>query len=97
MKPAHRRNWSTGVLKVSDGALQFAAFPDYTSATDTPEDAGMYELPLQPGDVIVAATDGLWDNVHQQEIVDLLPSHADRMPEVRPFTRCGLETTFSSR
>lgn len=62
--------------------MQFAAFPDYTSATDTAEDAGLYELPLLPGDIIVAGTDGLWDNVQQDEIVKALPKDQSLMSQV---------------
>ena len=65
-----------------DCPLQFAAYPDYTSATDTPEDAGVYELPVQPGDMIVAGTDGLWDNVPQEEIIATLPNTGNGLPEV---------------
>lgn len=63
--------------------MQFAAFPDYTSATDNSEDAGVYELPLEPGDVIVAGTDGLWDNIRQEEILDLIRVDTSSMPKVR--------------
>ena len=74
-----------------DCPLQFAAYPDYTSATDTPEDAGVYELPVQPGDVIVAGTDGLWDNVPQEEIIVTLPKTGNGLPEVcNPVRRACL-------
>lgn len=31
-----------------------------------------YEVQLQPGDIIVAGTDGLWDNCFHEEIVSVL-------------------------
>lgn len=65
-----------------DCPLQFAAYPDYTSATDTSEDAGVYELPVQPGDVVIAGTDGLWDNVPTEEIIQLLPRNATNMSQL---------------
>ena len=68
--------------------LQFAAFPDYTSATDMPEDASLYELEVAPGDIIVAGTDGLWDNVHPEEIVSLLPNDPAAMPQVALLQIC---------
>lgn len=45
----------------------------------------VYETPVQPGDVILLATDGLFDNVYTKEIVYVLAAEAaeDRDPEVR--------------
>ena len=74
-----------------DCPLQFAAYPDYTNATDSAEDAGLYQLPVQHGDLIVAGTDGLWDNVHQEEIVQILSSHQNDIQKVSnmiPFRAC---------
>lgn len=65
-----------------DCPLQFAAFPDYTNATDTSDDAGLYELSIEAGDVIVAGTDGLWDNVPQEEIVSVVPSSPEYISQV---------------
>lgn len=65
-----------------DCPLQFAAYPDYTSATDTADDAGIYEVPVKAGDVIVAGTDGLWDNVHQEELISLLPQAGQPLHQV---------------
>jgi serine/threonine protein phosphatase PrpC len=41
-------------------------------STDTPQDSMQTRVELQPGDVVVAATDGLWDNVHLDEILTIL-------------------------
>jgi len=49
-----------------DCPYQFASCPDFTEDTDRPEDASEYELQLTSGDVIVAATDGLWTTCTQQ-------------------------------
>lgn len=65
-----------------DCPLQFAAYPDYTSATDTADDAGVYEIGVQAGDLIVAGTDGLWDNVPQEEIISLLPRSGQPIDQV---------------
>lgn len=65
-----------------DCPLQFAAFPDYTSATDNAEDAGLYDIDVQQGDLIVAGTDGLWDNVPQEEILTILQKYSSNMQEV---------------
>ncbi|KAF5838380.1 serine/threonine protein phosphatase [Dunaliella salina] len=59
-----------------DCPLQFGAFPEYVEATDTAEMADTYSIPLAPGDVIVAGSDGLWDNVFESEIIELAPRSA---------------------
>lgn len=66
-----------------DCPYQFAACPDFTDDTDRAEDAVNYELELQSGDVIVAATDGLWDNLHTEELLPLLPASEDAVQEVK--------------
>ena len=66
-----------------DCPLQFAAYPDYTNATDTSDDAAVYELPAHPGDIIVAATDGLWDNMPQEEILSVTPTSEEQRKTVR--------------
>ena len=40
---------------------------------DRPADAGYFVLEdLESGDLIVAATDGVWDNLHQVEILEIV-------------------------
>ncbi|KAK9827359.1 hypothetical protein WJX81_000872 [Elliptochloris bilobata] len=56
-----------------DCPYQFGACPEFTGASDYAEDAAAFELPVQPGDVIVVGTDGLWDNVPEQDVLPLLP------------------------
>lgn len=56
-----------------DCPLQFGAFPEFVEATDTADQAEMYNVKLFPGDVIIAGTDGLWDNVYENEILELAP------------------------
>ncbi|EFN54891.1 hypothetical protein CHLNCDRAFT_135009 [Chlorella variabilis] len=55
-----------------DCPLQFGMPPD----TDYAQDAAVFSLQLQPGDAIVLATDGLLDNLPQEEIVGLAPRSA---------------------
>ncbi|GAB4819383.1 hypothetical protein N2152v2_006429 [Parachlorella kessleri] len=57
-----------------DCPYQFGAFPEHAEATDTVDDAAVYDLEVHPGDVIVLATDGLLDNCYTEEIVKLAPS-----------------------
>nr|BBC28495.1 protein phospatase 2C [Eudorina sp. 2006-703-Eu-15] len=56
-----------------DCPLQFGAFPEFVEATDTADMADIYSIALRPGDVIIAGTDGLWDNCYVTEIISLLP------------------------
>ena len=39
---------------------------------DTPDDCQLMRISLEPGDLIVTASDGLWDNVFTEEILDIL-------------------------
>jgi len=41
---------------------------------DLPEDARRYSLPVEEGDLLVVGTDGVFDNLHDHEICDLLAS-----------------------
>ncbi|KAG1680586.1 hypothetical protein FOA52_015034 [Chlamydomonas sp. UWO 241] len=49
--------------------LQFAS-PEVLPDTDTPDDADTYSFDLLPGDVIVAGSDGLWDNLYDATIAE---------------------------
>ena len=39
---------------------------------DGPADADVYEIDLEPGDVLVAATDGLFDNMWDRQLEQLV-------------------------
>lgn len=39
---------------------------------DRPTDAELLRVDVQPGDVVVAATDGLWDNLSEAEVAQLV-------------------------
>jgi len=60
-----------------DCPLQFGAFPEFVEATDTADMADTYSIPLAPGDVVIAGSDGLWDNVFESEILALAPRSTD--------------------
>jgi serine/threonine protein phosphatase PrpC len=40
--------------------------------TDSPTDAQEYKLSVKPGDVVVMASDGLWDNCFSDEIASIV-------------------------
>lgn len=50
---------------------------------DSPLDAQLFRADVQPGDVLVVATDGLWDNVFPQEVTSIVTSalRAGRSPQ----------------
>lgn len=37
-----------------DCPLQFGAYPEFVDGTDTADDAEVFHLPVQPGDIVVA-------------------------------------------
>ena len=65
-----------------DCPLQFGAAPDFSESTDNAEDAAVAELQVQPGDVLLAGSDGLWDNCFDSEILQMLPSRAEGAEQV---------------
>ena len=56
-----------------DCPFQFGAAPEFTEATDTADDADVFRIGVQAGDVIVLATDGVLDNVWPRDILHLAP------------------------
>ena len=63
---------------------QQTLIPGNVQATDHASDATVVELEVKPGDVIVAGTDGLWDNLPIDEVLALLPQDADQAEQVPP-------------
>ena len=54
--------------------FQLAA-PQYDPETDTAEDAVLYNVRLEAGDVVVMATDGVFDNLWDKQLVKLIQQH----------------------
>ena len=63
---------------------------DSESSTDKAEDASLSELELQPSDLIVMATDGVWDNLYMDELISLLPKSPEDLQRVS-LQRSGAE------
>ena len=59
-----------------DCPLQLGAFPEFVDSTDTAAQAELFEVALQPGDVVVAGSDGLWDNLYDADLLARLPTDA---------------------
>lgn len=80
----------SGFLLVRAGSLAFRSPPQQHgfnfpyqlgapgSVADSPADAELYAVPVSAGDVLVAGTDGLWDNVFPREAADLAAAAAGR-------------------
>ena len=51
----------------------FANLDSFVQATDHAADASVVELDVESGDLIVAGSDGLWDNMPEAEILERLP------------------------
>ena len=78
-----------------DCPLQFGAYPEYVEATDTADMADLYRIPLHEGDLIIAGSDGLWDNVFDHEIISLVSdSHGD--PQTFARAICQLARKHAS-
>ncbi len=65
-----------------DCPLQFGAVPDFSESTDNAEDAAVAELQVHPGDVLLAGSDGLWDNCYDPELLQLLPEQPEGAQQV---------------
>ena len=48
-----------------------------TGSTDYPEHADTQETTVQAGDVVLLATDGVWDNIWDDEVLSLLQAWAN--------------------
>lgn len=48
------------------------ASPEVVPDTDTAEEADLYEFTVQPGDVIVVGSDGLFDNMWNHELAAMV-------------------------
>ena len=41
-------------------------------AQDYAEDADLFELAVKPGDLVIAASDGVWDNARDEELLQYI-------------------------
>uniref|UniRef100_A0A6T8H4W7 Protein phosphatase n=1 Tax=Hemiselmis andersenii TaxID=464988 RepID=A0A6T8H4W7_HEMAN len=48
------------------------------SSPDSPDQAMKFKVPLQAGDLLVVATDGFYDNVYENQMIDLLEYTRDQ-------------------
>lgn len=84
----------SGFIVVREGSTVFQSpsqqhdfnFPfqlDAGGMGDLPKDAQVFTVPVAPGDVIVAGTDGLFDNLYTHEVAEVIVQslHANLDPE----------------
>lgn len=71
--------------------LGFSNIPENPGSFETPNDADTASIPVMPGDLIIMATDGLFDNVDLHEIVDLITQWEK---EHFPSAQGALDTSF---
>lgn len=74
--------------------LGFSNIPDTPQVFETPSDADVASIPVMPGDIIVMATDGLFDNLDLNEVVDEVGKWENEhfkasVQDLRLPSRCG--------
>mmetsp|Transcript_13166 Transcript_13166/g.17895 ORF Transcript_13166/g.17895 Transcript_13166/m.17895 type:complete len:117 (+) Transcript_13166:1985-2335(+) len=57
---------------------------------DKPADADKYDVQLELGDVVVTATDGVFDNLFNREILDIIEGFKRERYALKKQFRCGL-------
>ena len=57
---------------------------------DSPSVADQYELNLEVGDVIVTASDGVFDNLFNREILDIIEGYKRERYALKRQFKCGL-------
>ena len=67
---------SAGKSHGFDFPHQLAAAPDHAPETDTVDEAVRFAVPVAPGDVVIVASDGFFDNVWPAEAAALCPPSA---------------------
>mmetsp|Transcript_40586 Transcript_40586/g.101519 ORF Transcript_40586/g.101519 Transcript_40586/m.101519 type:complete len:361 (-) Transcript_40586:197-1279(-) len=78
-----RRNAEDGALKVvwkTNPQQHFFNCPFQLggSSPDSPDQAMKFTVPLQTGDLVVVGTDGFYDNVYENQMIDLLEYTKDQ-------------------
>lgn len=76
-------------LRAFNTPFQLGRAPDSGEAPDprfeTPHDASIVRVPVRLGDVLVLATDGLFDNMSEDDLLDVMEAASfDASPQVHP-------------
>ncbi len=59
--------------------------PEIVPETDTAEDAAVYELDAEQGDILVLGTDGLFDNMWDDQLERIVNTHLQVLPRPNPI------------
>ena len=71
---------------------------------DYAEDADLFELAVKPGDLVIAASDGVWDNARDEELLQYIDAGEETDVDqvghgcdpVEPASKMGLECDLCS-
>jgi len=66
-----------------------------TGSADYPSHAVSITVNIQPGDLVIIGTDGLWDNLYDDEIVDIALQATEPMTVAQMIARTAHETAAS--
>ena len=55
--------------------------------TDLADDAQLYELPVQPRDVVVAGSDGLFDNMWDEQLCEIVAEFLNMAAATRRYSK----------
>lgn len=88
-----------GIMVIRDGDIIFRSeeqqhsfnFPFQlgSRSRDSPKDAQMYTLSLKESDIVIMASDGIWDNLFDNQILEIVKSVSDNA------TDGGVKVSFS--
>ncbi len=74
-------------LHFFDCPFQFGNAPEHTTGTDTAEDADITTFDVRLGDIIIVATDGIWDNMQDADMLEFLPTSSSGLHKVQGLSR----------
>lgn len=50
---------------------------------DSPEDSDIYQLRVREGDLLILATDGVFDNLFQEEVLSIIKNFTKSNPKTK--------------
>ncbi|KAL8274193.1 hypothetical protein Esti_001878 [Eimeria stiedai] len=68
-----------------------------TGSKDLPEDAHVLSLAVEPGDVVLLATDGVWDNVFDHQVLKSLQAESDPQKLAEAVARLSFSLSQSPK
>jgi serine/threonine protein phosphatase PrpC len=60
------------------------ASPELLPEADTADDAAVYEIDALPGDILILGTDGLFDNMWNDQLERIVNTHVQVRPPAAP-------------